>query len=140
MELLSFRLGAALYALPLAQVQEVVQEVVLAPLPAARPPLRGLLRLRGELLPALDAAPALGLPAETSPAAALVLETAGRRWALLVDAPGELVRLASAALPATGAAHGRAVVGFAQHQDLLLTVVDAAGLRLGAAALTRERP
>jgi purine-binding chemotaxis protein CheW len=55
--LVTFRLGARDYATPLVEVREVVRLQGLADLPAMRPPLAGVLDLRGAALPVLDLRP-----------------------------------------------------------------------------------
>ncbi len=52
--LVTFRLGQREYATPLAAVREVVRLQGLADLPGMRPPLAGVLDLRGTALPVLD--------------------------------------------------------------------------------------
>lgn len=52
--LVTFRLGTREYATPLADVREVVRLPELADLPGMRPPLAGVLDLRGAALPVLD--------------------------------------------------------------------------------------
>lgn len=52
--LITFTLGSRDYATPLAAVREVVRLAGLADLPGMRPPLAGVLDLRGVALPVLD--------------------------------------------------------------------------------------
>ncbi len=52
--LVTFRVGSREYATPLADVREVVRLQGLADLPGMRPPLAGVLDLRGTALPVLD--------------------------------------------------------------------------------------
>ncbi len=52
--LVTFRLGQQEYATPLAEVREVVRLQGLADLPGMRPPLAGVLDLRGVSLPVVD--------------------------------------------------------------------------------------
>jgi len=55
--LVTFRLGEREYATPLAEVREVVRLQGLADMPGMRPPLAGVLDLRGSALPVLDLRP-----------------------------------------------------------------------------------
>lgn len=55
--LVTFRLGARDYATALTRVREVVRLQGLAELPGMRPPLAGVLDLRGSALPVLDLRP-----------------------------------------------------------------------------------
>lgn len=55
MSLIAFRLDGQVYATALEGVREVVRLEGLRPLPGAEPPITGLIDLRGEALPVLDA-------------------------------------------------------------------------------------
>lgn len=59
---LLFELAGQRYAVPVAQVREVLPRVALAPVPEAPVGLAGLLRLRGGHLPVVDLRERLGLP------------------------------------------------------------------------------
>jgi purine-binding chemotaxis protein CheW len=58
--LVTFRLGEREYATPLVEVREVVRLQGLADLPGMRPPLAGVVDLRGTALPVLDLRPDRG--------------------------------------------------------------------------------
>jgi purine-binding chemotaxis protein CheW len=60
---LLFALGPQCYALPLADVREVVRVSALLTLAGAPPTLCGLLNLRGQHVPVLDGCVLMGLPA-----------------------------------------------------------------------------
>lgn len=83
----TFRVARQVYALPLAAVLQVVRLPALTIIPEAPPELCGLLNLRGDFVPVLDARTVLGEP----PAVALesqiiVLRAAGESsFGLLVD-------------------------------------------------------
>ena len=68
--LVTFRLGSREYATSLGDVREVVRLNGLAELPGMRPPLAGVLDLRGAALPVLD----LRLAGEPTQGDVLVLE------------------------------------------------------------------
>lgn len=70
-ELVTFRLGERRYAVPLGGVREIVRLQGVRRLPGMRPPLAGVLDLRGVPLPVYDAREAAG------PGDVLVLEPAG---------------------------------------------------------------
>lgn len=92
---LSFRIGGQLYAAPLAEVDEVIRDGDLTPVPGAATDLLGVRHLRGRIVPVMDGRRRLGLP--TLPAAdpamvrVVMLSCAGQQVGLLVDAVGELV-------------------------------------------------
>ncbi len=84
---LSFRLGASRHALPLGQVQEVVELAVLTRLPQAPPAVLGVLDLRGTPLVVLDLGLKLGAGATrtTRFSCVVVVEWAGGQVGLLVE-------------------------------------------------------
>jgi len=85
---LSFQLREELYAVELVALTEMRRAVPLRHLPSAPPHLVGIINLRGELLPAVDLCPILGLPQhewrEVAPAL-LILSSKGNKLALVVD-------------------------------------------------------
>jgi chemotaxis signal transduction protein len=79
------RVGAELYALPVAHVLEVSEIGALTAAPGASYATLGLRNLRGDLLPVFDLAAVLGLPRGASPARMLVAERRGIRAGFAVD-------------------------------------------------------
>lgn len=133
------RLGEAEFAIPVGQVREVLRPPPLARIPLAPPAVRGLVAVRGELIPVLDLGVRLGAAAAHLPGrlvVAAVRET-DAPVALLVDAVGGMVEIEApavsapppeveASLPA-GCAEGV----FAPSPGRLVTLLDlAAVLRL----------
>ena len=92
---LSFRIGAQLYAAPLAEVSEVIREGELTPVPGAAADLLGVQPLRGRIVPVLDGRRRLGLaplPAPDQAKVRLVMLVSGQHLVgLRVDAVGELL-------------------------------------------------
>jgi purine-binding chemotaxis protein CheW len=82
------RLGGERFAVGTQEVEEVVADPVLAPLPGLPDHTPGVLQHRGEWLPVIDAAPLLGLSRDEAarPGAALVVSRGRVRFALAVDA------------------------------------------------------
>jgi purine-binding chemotaxis protein CheW len=126
-----FRAGAERFALPL----EAVREVVLPQPPFARVPrsgaaVRGVMNLRGRVLPVVDLAALLELPAPAPlgerDGQVLVLEGPRPSMGLLVSSVLGVEALA-AELPATGLSRG-----LGQARDGAATLLDVAAL--GAAA------
>jgi chemotaxis signal transduction protein len=79
------RVGAELYAFPVAHVLEVGEIGDLTAAPGAWHATLGVRNLRGDLLPVFDLAVVLGLPRSTAPQLLLVAERAGTRAGLAVD-------------------------------------------------------
>jgi purine-binding chemotaxis protein CheW len=91
-EVLVIEAGGERFAVDLAWVERVHPVAEVAPLPGLRPPWRGLVSVRGELLPALDLPAYLGRPPEPATGVAVscaVVAAGGLRVALLSEvAPG----------------------------------------------------
>ena len=69
LQLLTFGLGSAEYAVVLGTVTEILRARTLTEIPRARPPLLGVLNLRGTITPVYDPALRLGLPSTVPPCA-----------------------------------------------------------------------
>lgn len=84
------------YAAPVCRVQEVIRPQDIAPVPGAPAAMRGLMNLRGRLLPVLDGRMRLALRGDVccddAAVRVLVLDSEGEKTGLLVDAVGELIR------------------------------------------------
>jgi purine-binding chemotaxis protein CheW len=93
-----FHLGGELHACDVLRVEEVVEGVPVHALPDVPPPVLGVIRLRGTLLPVLDVAPALGLRLAAGTPAVLVVERAGDRVGVAVDEVREVATLPTSAI------------------------------------------
>jgi purine-binding chemotaxis protein CheW len=102
-EVLLFTLEGQRYALPSADVRELVRAVRLTPLPRAPDVVEGLLNLRGELLPVLDLRRRFRLPPRPlSPMDHFIIARAGARLVgLRVDRAEGLLPLEPGTLDAT---------------------------------------
>lgn len=102
-EVLLFTLESQRYALPSADVRELVRAARLTPLPRAPDVVEGLLNLRGELLPVLDLRRRFRLPPRPlSPNDHFIVGQAGaRRVVLRVDRAEGLLALEPGALDTT---------------------------------------
>ena len=91
----TFRLGAELYGLSVAAVREIVRIPTITRVPHAPFPVRGIVNLRGRVVPALDLRIRLGLPSvETTEASRILVCHVGQRIVgLLVDAAHQVVRV-----------------------------------------------
>jgi purine-binding chemotaxis protein CheW len=68
-QLLTFGLGGGEYAVALGTVTEILRARTLTEIPRARPPLLGVLKLRGTITPVYDPSLRLGLPISAPPCA-----------------------------------------------------------------------
>ncbi len=132
-QLCVLRVGAESYALDLKRVDEILNVPALTPLPKAPSFLEGVVRLRGEVLPVVDARRRLGVASSaqtsTTPSGKarrtermLVCRVGRRRVGLLVDAVMQVRRVERSALkPAPlNVAHVLGVTGEGAQLTLLL--------------------
>lgn len=92
-KLCTFRLGGALHGVAVERVQEVVRELPITRVPLAPPALRGLINLRGEIVPAIDLRTCLGLPPHDAPSFNVVVHAGEGVVSLLVDDVGDVMDL-----------------------------------------------
>lgn len=90
----TFRLGGVLLGLPVSVVQEIVRSSVIMPVPLAPPLVKGLVNLRGQVLPALDLRWRLGM-AHTGrePGIHVILAREGELISLPVDSIDDVLTL-----------------------------------------------
>jgi purine-binding chemotaxis protein CheW len=95
-EYVTVTLDDQLFGLPIARVQDVFIPDRLTRVPLAPPQIAGVLNLRGRIVTAIDMRRRLGLPARDgkTPALAVGIELKGESYGLLVDAVGEVMKLA----------------------------------------------
>ncbi len=93
LELLTFRCGGQRYAIDIMDVREIRGWSEPTPLPHAPAFLRGMVNLRGTVLPVTDLAQRLGLPATADdPRNVIIVVQSGRRvHGLLVEAVSDIV-------------------------------------------------
>lgn len=131
------RLGVARYAVPMADVAEVVPVPRVTRVPGMPPWLAGVVNWRGHVLPLLDLRPILGEPSSPLPTSArvVVLTSDGIEAGLVVElVTGLLAPTEDAPMPAPSTASTDA-------SDLVIGVVESAGpvSLLNAAAILELR-
>jgi len=84
-EMLLFRVGAELFALPLVSSEEAIEGLASDPLPGMPPGMLGVARHRGGRLPVYAAAAALGVACGAAEPVTLVVRSDGARLGLVVD-------------------------------------------------------
>ena len=94
-ELLTFKLGQQEYALDIMLVREIRGWTKTTPMPHAPAFMRGVINLRGTVLPVMDLAARLGLPAleTTERNVIIVVKCNDGMTGLLVDAVSDIIAL-----------------------------------------------
>ncbi|MDO5657998.1 MAG: chemotaxis protein CheW [Paracoccus sp. (in: a-proteobacteria)] len=94
-ELLSFRLGEQEYCVDIMSVREIRGWARATPLPFAPPHVKGVINLRGTVLPVVDLSIRLGMPPIDAEErnVIIVVSIGGRMAGLLVDAVSDIVAM-----------------------------------------------
>lgn len=95
-EYVTFTTAGQLFGLPIARVQDVFKPARITRVPLSGSEFAGVLNLRGRIVTAIHLSNRLDLPsrAEGKPPMAIGIEAGGESFGLLVDAVGEVLKLA----------------------------------------------
>ena len=101
-QFLTFILGGQHYGLPILRVQEIRAQSTVTPLPNAPGDLKGVVNLRGTIIPVVDLRTRFGMPAETSASiTVIIVVTVGpRTLGLVVDAVSDVITVPPADIQA----------------------------------------
>ncbi|MGB0901044.1 chemotaxis protein CheW [Halocynthiibacter sp.] len=101
-EYLSFRIGAQEYTVDIMSVREIRGWTEATPLPHAPEYVRGVINLRGTVLPIIDLAARLALPPDENNdrSVVIVVQQEGETVGLLVDAVSDILTIAREELQA----------------------------------------
>jgi purine-binding chemotaxis protein CheW len=102
-ELISFRIGEQEFCLDIMAVREIRGWAQATPLPYSPSYVRGVINLRGAVLPIIDLKSRLGLGVcePTARSVIIVVQIGGRLVGLLVDAVSEILATTKAAIQPT---------------------------------------
>jgi purine-binding chemotaxis protein CheW len=113
--------------IPILQCREIVRVGAITRVPEAPDHVRGVVNLRGRVLPAVDTRKCLGYDAvpPTARSRLLVVEVAGRDFALLVDRIARILKLATADIAAPPEnAKVRVALGVARDGEATIYITD----------------
>jgi len=96
--LVTFGLGRECYGVPIEMVQEIIRAAGITPVPGAPSQVRGVINLRGRIIPVLDLSKRLGLPEreESDEQRIMVVELGAKRLGMLVDSVAQVIRVPAA--------------------------------------------
>jgi len=129
-ELISFLVGDQEFCVDIEAVVEIRGWSPATPMPHSAPYMRGVINLRGAIMPIIDLGARLGLGAAepTARHVIIVAQVADRKVGLLVDAVCETLDVGDEAVhpaPDMGDAESpRFIVGFIPMQDRMITLLD----------------
>jgi purine-binding chemotaxis protein CheW len=150
---LTFFLGREEFGLPILRSREIVRVAEITRIPEAPPHVRGVLNLRGRVVPIVELRTRLGLPIAplTPQSRVIMVEAHGRLFGLLVDRVARIAKIPSLAIKPAPAESLSAttdyVSGIAQTGEELIILLDvdkvlllnpAAPLPIGAPSESRE--
>ena len=132
-QLVVFSLGAEEYALPITEVQEIIHYTEPRAVASEQTWIRGVISLRGKIIPVCDLAARLGLDAEQSPAAKIVVvEREAGTAGVIVDDVAEVLTIEPEQLDEAPGAGAELVEGVVKVDDRLVILLSSDGV-FGAA-------
>ena len=134
-QLVVFSLGEEEYALPITHVQEIIRYAEPRSVPADHAWIRGVISLRGKIVPVYDLASRLGEARDPDrpPQKIVIVETAERMAGVIVDDVAEVLTIECANVDSLPSAADTSIEGIARIEDRLIVLLSPAGLFGGAA-------
>jgi purine-binding chemotaxis protein CheW len=131
-QLVIFSLGSEEYALPITRVQEIIRYTEPRLVASKTAWIRGVINLRGKIVPVCDLAERLGLGLERSDVAKIVIvETQTGTAGVIVDDVEEVLTVDDAQLEDVPAADAAYVDAIAKLDDRLAILLNPDGLLAG---------
>lgn len=128
-QLVVFSLGEEEYALPITQVHEIIRWTEPRSVASDQAWVRGVISLRGKIVPVYDLAERLGLSAERPEHAKIVIvETGADMAGVIVDDVEEVLTVDIDALDTVPAAGDPAIEAIAKIEQRLVILLDPVGL------------
>src|SRR4051794_24886406 len=128
-QLVVFSLGSEEYALPITHVHEIIRYTEPRSVASPTPWVRGVISLRGKIVPVYDLAQRLSLQVERTDSAKIVIvETEQGLAGVIVDDVEEVMTIAEADLDAAPAAGRDIIESIAKVGDRLVVLLQAHGI------------
>jgi purine-binding chemotaxis protein CheW len=138
-QLVVFSLGSEEYALPIGSVHEIIRFTEPRTVASDAAWIRGVIGLRGKIIPIFDLASRMELEAAGSePGKIVIVESGSGQVGVMVDEVEEVLTVASEQLEDVPTANSDAIEAIAKIDDRLVILLNPAGLfaRSGADDLT----
>jgi purine-binding chemotaxis protein CheW len=134
-QLVVFSLGAEEYALPIAAVHEIIRFTEPRSVASDAAWVRGVIGLRGKIIPIFDLAARVGLPAaDTEPGKIVIVDTGSDQVGVMVDEVEEVLTVTSGQLESVPTANADFIQAIAKISDRLVILLNAEGLFAASAA------
>jgi purine-binding chemotaxis protein CheW len=128
-QLVVFSLGREEYALPIGSVHEIVRYSEPRSVASELPWIRGVIGLRGKIIPIFDLAARMGLePTGSEPGKIVIVDGGAGQVGVMVDDVEEVLTVEAAQLEDVPTANGDSIEAIAKIDDRLVVLLSAAGL------------
>lgn len=130
-QFISFSVGEEAYGLELLRVKEVIRVREITWLPRAPSFVKGIINLRGDVIPVIDLRDKFGLPVRESTASTrvIVVEIEGRLMGMVVDSASQVVRIPADQIdpppPMLGGFCQEFIIGVGKLDDKLVILLNA---------------
>jgi purine-binding chemotaxis protein CheW len=129
-QLISFMVGDEEYGLDILRVKEVIRVREITRLPKAPSFVKGIINLRGDVIPIIDLRDKFGLPAQeqTADTRVIVVDVEGKLVGMVVDSASQVVRIPADQIdpppPIVGGLSAEFVRGVGKMEDRLIILLD----------------
>jgi purine-binding chemotaxis protein CheW len=129
-QFISFTVGEEEYGLELLRVKEVIRVPAVTWLPRAPSFVKGIINLRGDIIPIVDLRDTFGLPpqAATPATRVIVVEVEGRLVGMIVDCASQVVRIPADSIdpppPVLGTLSQEFITGVGRLDERLVILLD----------------
>jgi purine-binding chemotaxis protein CheW len=129
-QIVVFSLGDEEYALPIEQVQEIIRYAEPRSIASDSPSIRGVISLRGKIVPVCDLASHVGSVNTHDDAGGkvVIVETGESTAGILVDDVAEVLTISAEDVDDVPTASSDAINGIAKVGDRLIVLLDTAGI------------
>ena len=128
MQLVVFSLGDEEYALPITHVQEIIRYTEPRGVASQTPWVKGVISLRGKIVPVYDLASRLNLTVESAASKIVMVESGDDMAGVIVGDVEEVLTLTSDDLDEVPAAGAACIQAIAKVGDRLVVLLDPAGI------------
>lgn len=129
-QLISFVVGKEEYGMEILRVKEVIRSPQITPLPKAPTFVKGIINLRGDVIPIVDLREKFGIGSdvETSEMRIIVVDVDGRLVGMVVDSANQVVRIPSDQIepppPIVGGTSKEYIKGVGKLDDRLVVLLN----------------
>ena len=127
-QLVVFSLGSEEYALPISTVHEIIRFTEPRSVVSDVPWVRGVIGLRGKIIPIYDLAARLGLQVATTPGKIVIVESGSEQVGVMVDEVEEVLTVSNGQLEDVAAASRESIQSVAKIDDRLVILLNSEGL------------